>query len=112
MMTDLLNNRELYLAYHGAMTAKQQELYDNLRLQSEFSILNAGNDVNGNPRRMWCISDYDGQVLFAYDEGYYGRDCVPGKVRHSFDYAQHTDCTFRQYQMLQKLPSPKYLEQY
>ena len=112
MMTATLNNPELFTAY-GSMTSKQQELYDNLRLQREFSILNAGNDVNGNPRRMWCISDYEtGEVQFAYDEGYYGRDCVPGKVRHSFEYAQHTECTFRQYQMLLKLPSPKYLEQY
>ena len=107
-----LNNPELFTSY-ASMTEKQQSLYNNLRLSHTFMILNAGNDVNGNPRRIWCISEPEtGEVLFAYDEGYYGRDCVPGRVRPSFDYAPHSDCTFRQYQMLLKLPHPKYLEQF
>jgi hypothetical protein len=71
--------------------------------------LNAGNDINGNPRRVWVISDDDGKPVFAYDEGYYGRDCVPGRVRSAFDYAPCTHCTVRQYQMLLKLPHPDYL---
>jgi len=101
------------MASYAAMTDNQRDLYDRLNLSHRFTKLNCGNDRNGNPRRVWVISADDGQAIFAYDEGYYGRDCVPGLVRRSFDYAPCDSCTFAQYQMLLKLPHPEYLpEQY
>jgi len=101
------------MASYAAMTDRQRDLYDQLNLSHRFTILNAGNCPNGNPRRVWVISAEDGQAIFAYDEQYLGRDCVPGLVRRSFDYAPCDECTFSQYQMLLKLPHPEYLpEQY
>ena len=99
---------------YARMTDKQRDLYDQLNLSNRFTILNCGNDRNGNPRRVWVIAADDGQAIFAYNEGYSGRDCVPGYVRLSFDYyAVHCECTFSQYQMLLKLPHPDHLpEQY
>ena len=101
------------MSSYARMTDNQRDLYDRLNLSHRFTKLNCGNDPNGNPRRVWVISAEDGQAIFAYDEGYYGRDCVPGLVRRSFDYAPCDSCTFAQYQMLLKLPHPEYLpEQY
>lgn len=91
------------------LTDNQQRLYNMLTMSHMFTKLNAGNDYNGNPRRVWVISSEDGKPLFAYDEGYLGRDCVPGRVRRAFDYAPCDTCTLRQYQMLIKLPHPDYL---
>lgn len=38
--------------------------------------LNATNDGNGNPRRVWAIIDRDGVTIDAIDEGYAGFDAV------------------------------------
>lgn len=93
----------------NTLTTNQQALYEQLHISHTFAKLNAGNDRNGNPRRIWVISNEEGKPLYAYDEGYLGRDCVPGSVRRAFDYAVCFDCTVRQYQMLLKLPNPPYL---
>jgi myo-inositol-hexaphosphate 3-phosphohydrolase len=37
--------------------------------------LNAGNDRNGNPRRVFIVFDEHGCIMKAIDEGY-GGDCV------------------------------------
>jgi len=34
--------------------------------------LNAGNDTNGNPRRVFVVYGTEGQILDAIDEGYSG----------------------------------------
>lgn len=105
---------EVDLMYsYAQMTSKQRDLYDRLGFNNRCTIMNAGNDPNGNPRRVWVIAAEDGQAIFAYDEGYLGRDCVPGSIRRAFDYATRCDCTYSQYRMLLKLPHPDYLpEQY
>jgi hypothetical protein len=38
--------------------------------------LNAGNDANGNPRRLYVVVTTTGVVEGVYDEGYYGRQAV------------------------------------
>lgn len=35
--------------------------------------LNAGNDTNGNPRRVFVVFGSDGDIIKAIDEGYRGR---------------------------------------
>ncbi len=38
--------------------------------------LNAGNDRNGNPRRVYVVFGSSGDVLSAIDEGYLGSEAV------------------------------------
>ena len=38
--------------------------------------LNAGNDRNGNPRRIYLVLDEDARVVNALDESYRGRDAL------------------------------------
>ena len=38
--------------------------------------LNAGNDRNGNPRRVFVVFDSDGDIVDAIDEGYEGDDAL------------------------------------
>ena len=103
-----LNNTELFFAY-ASMTKKQQELYDNLNVEHRFTRFCADNDRNGNPRRIWVVSSDKGEPLFAWDEGYLGRNCVPGSLRKSFDDSVRVDCNLSTYRMLVKLPSPEFL---
>lgn len=53
--------------------------------------LNAGNDTNGNPRRVWVVLQIDGDsqhIIDAVDEGYQGfhrvkefyQDCIQGPM--------------------------------
>ena len=46
----------------------------------EIVRLNAGNDRNGNPRRVYVVIS-DGQVIRAYDEGYTGHSVVPEELK-------------------------------
>lgn len=39
--------------------------------------LNAGNDVNGNPRRYYVQYSETGELLGVFDEGYKGRSAAP-----------------------------------
>lgn len=43
--------------------------------------LNAGNDSNGNPRRVWVGIAPCGSVSGAWDEGYAGRQALPKRLR-------------------------------
>ena len=43
--------------------------------------LNAGNDRNGNPRRVFVALNAFGGACGAWDEGYQGRGCVPESLR-------------------------------
>jgi hypothetical protein len=43
--------------------------------------LNAGNDTNGNPRRVYVAFDVDCNIAGAWDEGYSGHNAVPVELR-------------------------------
>lgn len=103
-----VNNPDLLCAY-GSMTERQQKLYDNLKVENRFTRFCADNDRNGNPRRIWVVSNDNGEALFAWDECYYGRNCVPGSLRRSFDDSVRVECNVSTYQMLKKLPSPEFV---
>lgn len=103
-----LNNPELFCAY-ASMTERQQKLYDNLNVEHRFTRFCCDNDRNGNPRRIWVVSNDKGEALFAWDEGYHGRNCVPGSLRKSFDDSVRIACNLSTYHMLKKLPSPKFV---
>jgi hypothetical protein len=45
--------------------------------------LNARNDVNGNPRRVFVILRA-GRAVAAFDEGYAGTSAIPMAVRHLY----------------------------
>jgi len=49
--------------------------------------LNAGNDVNGNPRRAFVLLSDDGTPIGAWDEGYEGTSCVPPAFRNMTTFA-------------------------
>lgn len=44
--------------------------------------LNAGNDNNGNPRRVWVGISPDGGISGAWNEGYAGRHAMPARLRN------------------------------
>lgn len=58
--------------------------------------LDAGHDTNGNPRRVFVVFDKNGDIINAFDEGYYGdanvRRAYPGVPfgpRFSTSYADY-----------------------
>jgi hypothetical protein len=71
---------------------------------------NAGNDINGNPRRCFVYLSATNNPLYVWDEGYYGRDCLPGDLRRKGDEisAFPIAITAKQYKQYIKLPSPSY----
>jgi hypothetical protein len=71
---------------------------------------NAGNDTNGNPRRCFVYFSATNNPLYVWDEGYYGRDCLPGDMRSRGDEisAHPVAITVKQYNQFLKLPSPSY----
>lgn len=46
--------------------------------------LNAGNDVNGNPRRVFIQLSSKGLILDAWDEDYLGESAIPSDHRASY----------------------------
>ncbi len=50
---------------------------------SEIIRLNAGNDMNGNPRRVF-IEITKGALTGSWDEGYSGSDALPTRKRHKW----------------------------
>lgn len=66
--------------------------------------LNAGNDTNGNPRRVYVAlsSDPEGgtYILGAWDEEYRGYHCVPKKLHKSAQFAPTFDTTPAEYRLL------------
>jgi len=72
----------------------------------------AKNDVNGNPRRAYVLSNDEGAYVAIWDEGYKGSDAVPGDFRDAAYLSQRFDVTVTEYkQLLRRLPSPKYAYQ-
>ena len=43
--------------------------------------LNAGNDVNGNPRRVFVVYTQAGHIFGTWDEGYVGTRVLPDNLR-------------------------------
>ena len=69
----------------------------------------AKNDSNGNPRRLFVLSNEDGRFIAVWDEGYKGSDAVPGEFRKDAYLAQRLDIPTAQYNKLRRtLPSPDY----
>lgn len=67
----------------------------------------AKNDVNGNPRRLFVLSNEEGKFIAAWDEGYKGSDAVPGIWRKDAYLSQRLDIPTAQYnKLLRTLPSP------
>jgi len=71
---------------------------------------NAGNDTDGNPRRCFVYLSATNKPLYCWDEGYYGRDCLPGDMRRKGDDISSFPIaiTVKQYKEYVKLPSPDY----
>ena len=69
----------------------------------------AKNDTNGNPRRLYVMSDEDGKYIAAWDEGYKGSDAVPGEFRKAAYLSQRFDVTVTEYnKLLRTLPHPDF----
>jgi hypothetical protein len=49
-------------------------------MKNVYFKLNAGNDVNGNPRRVYVVQPGKGKTLY-FDEGYQGIKAIPEKYR-------------------------------
>lgn len=65
------------------------------------------NDNNGNPRRLFVLSNEEGEFIAAWDEGYKGSDAVPGPFRKQAYLAQRHDIKATEYNRLKRtLPSP------
>ena len=65
------------------------------------------NDSNGNPRRLYVLSNDEGKFVAAWDEGYKGSDAVPGIWRKDAHLSQRFDVTVTEYNKLRRsLPSP------
>jgi hypothetical protein len=64
--------------------------------------LNAGNDRNGNPRRVYVILDQDNGIKAVYDEGYRGYDAVPDIYRKIAQTAPTFATTPREYREILK----------
>ena len=43
----------------------------------------APNDTNGNPRRLYYVTDLETGKVTAYDEEYRGRSAVPDEIQRS-----------------------------
>ena len=67
----------------------------------------APNDSDGNPRRLFVMSNDEGKFIAAWDEGYKGSDAVPGIWRKDAYLSQRLDVPVAQYNKLRRtLPSP------
>lgn len=71
---------------------------------TELLRFNAGNDSNGNPRRIYA-EIASGQVSRAWDEGYEGHHAVPAELRHAAKYCATLPITPKGYRDLLKLRS-------
>jgi hypothetical protein len=69
---------------------------------TELIRLNAGNDRDGNPRRIYAELAA-GQVSRAWDEGYDGPHAVPVELRHAAANCATLSITVAQYRALLKL---------
>ena len=69
----------------------------------------ANNDYNGNPQRLYVLSNEEGKFIAAWDEGYNGHHAVPGIWRKEAYMAQRVNVSVTKYNTLKRaLPSPDY----
>jgi hypothetical protein len=69
----------------------------------------AKNDINGNPQRLYVMSNEDGKYIAAWDEGYMGCDAVPGPFRKDAYLSQRFDVSVTEYKkLLRTLPHPEF----
>jgi hypothetical protein len=67
----------------------------------------AKNDYNGNPQRLYVMSDDEGKFIAAWDEGYEGYNAVPESLRNEAHLAQRFNVSVTKYKkLLRTLPSP------
>lgn len=72
----------------------------------------AENDVNGNPQRLYLLTDEEGRILASWDEGYNGHHAVPGPWRNQAYNAQRTEISPSSYRwLLANTPHPDYAHQ-
>ena len=71
---------------------------------TELLRFNAGNDTNGNPRRVF-VEIASGQPMRAWDEGYEGHYVVPLELRHAARLCATLPTTAKGYRDLLKLRS-------
>jgi hypothetical protein len=69
---------------------------------TEILRFNAGNDANGNPRRVF-VEIASGQPMRAWVEGYEGHHAVPAELRHAAKHCATLPTTVKGYRDLLKL---------
>ena len=68
---------------------------------------NAGNDINGNPRRVY-VTFRNGSIVATYDEGYRGEQAITNK-NHRRAYGGYTFATsLAEYKALCRWPKCNY----
>jgi len=69
----------------------------------------AENDRNGNPQRVYVLTDSEsGDYIAAWDEGYSGHHAVPGWWREDAYNAERIKVSVREYKrILRQIPSPE-----
>lgn len=60
----------------------------------------ADNDVNGNPQRLYLLTDESGLILASWDEGYLGHHAVPGPWRKDAYNAERTEISADSYRWI------------
>lgn len=69
----------------------------------------ADNDTNGNPQRLYLLTDSEGVILASWDEGYLGHNAVPGPWRKAAYGAMRTEISTDSYEwILANTPHPKW----
>jgi hypothetical protein len=71
---------------------------------AEILRFDAGNDADGNPRRVF-VEIASGQPIRAWDEGYEGHHAVPPELRHAAKHCANLSTTVKGYRDLLKLCS-------
>jgi hypothetical protein len=67
----------------------------------------ADNDRNGNPRRLYALTDEAGLILASWDEGYSGYQAVPGPWRDAAYNAERQPVSVSSYRwVLANTPHP------
>ena len=69
----------------------------------------ANNDLNGNPRRLYALTDEEGLILASWDEGYRGFQAVPGPWRDAAYNAERQFISVPRYlRILANTPHPNF----
>ena len=64
--------------------------------------LNAGNDRNGNPRRLYVVME-NGRIVAVFNEGYEGHGAIPAAYKRLYAHVgERIDITPAQYRELKK----------